>query len=227
MNSTATNKINDEISVMLVDDHTLVRKGFCRLIEAENDLQVIGEADNGKSAIENYLELKPDVTVMDLSMPGIGGLDLIKKIREKDPAAKLIILTIHENEPFPSRALEEGAMGYITKHCDPVELLTAIRSVAHGKKYIDTETEKKISSNEHIEEKKLLSSLTSREFQIFTMLANGKSYIEIAEEIELSPKTVQVHRANLLKKLKITSTPDIIHMAIRHNISEAVNMLNH
>jgi two-component system invasion response regulator UvrY len=139
----------------------------------------------------------------------------------------VIILTIHENEPFPSRALEAGAMGYITKHCDPEELIAAIRAVARGEKYVDNETEKKISSSEHIEEKKLLSKLTSREFQIFTMLANGKSYLEIAKDIDLSPKTVQVHRANLLKKLNISSTSDIIHMAIRHNLSETANILNH
>ncbi len=206
------------IKVMLVDDHEIVRAGFKRLLDNTSDISVIAEASTGEDAYDLYREHKPDVVVMDLSMPpGLGGLEAIKRILASHTKAKVLVLTVQECEPYPSRVIEAGAKGYLTKRCAPEELIDAVRKIYSGQDYITPIIQKGLSS----EEPTKLTRLTKRELQIFTQLAGGLSVNQIAESMYISQKTVHVHRSNILSKLELSKTSDLIHMAIRHGIVEA------
>ncbi|WP_207061154.1 response regulator transcription factor [Motiliproteus sp. SC1-56] len=205
-------------TVMLVDDHEIVRAGFRRLLDNAADLQVIGEAATGEDGYQLYLESKPDVVVMDLSMPpGVGGLEAINRILASDPQARILVLTVQECEPYPSRVLQAGAKGYLTKRCAPEELIAAVRQVAQGREFIAPGIRKELDGKGASK----LEALTKRELQVFTLLASGQSVAQIADAMFISQKTVHAHRANILGKLGLKKTSDLIHLAIRHGIIEA------
>ncbi len=206
------------IRVLLADDHAVVRAGFRRLLETAADIDVVGEAGSGAEAMRMCSELSPDVTVMDLSMPEIGGLDAIAGLEEQKSGTRVLVLSVHENEPFPSMALRGGAMGYLTKRCAPDELIAAVRKVASGKRYLAKDVAEKLALGQPSEEGAALEELTRREFQVFSQLARGESVNEIAKKLFLSPKTVHVHRANVLKKLNASSAAELVRIAIRNGI---------
>ncbi len=206
------------ISAMLVDDHEIVRAGFRRLLDNTNDITVVAEASTGEDAYNCYQQHRPDVVVMDLSMPpGVGGLEAIKRILASFPEAKILVLTVQECEPYPSRVLEAGAKGYLTKRCAPEELIDAVRKVNLGREYVATSIQKELEGKEP---SKLLQ-LTQRELQVFTMLASGATAAQIAEAMFISQKTVHVHRSNILAKLGLSKTSELIHLAIRHGVVDA------
>lgn len=222
--------MSELIKVLLVDDHPVVRAGFQRLLDNDSRIDIIAEASSGQEAVEKYFETRPDVIIMDLSMPqddseqegmqAYGGLEAIRKIRAKDPKAKVLVLTVMESEPFPAHVVQAGASGYLTKRCAPDELLMAVCEVASGKTYFAESIKEKLSPGSG-EEGTPFGLLTKREFQIFSCLAEGQPVAHIAEKMFLSPKTVHAHRANILRKLKISNNSELVHMAIRHNIVQA------
>ncbi|MEH6473883.1 MAG: response regulator transcription factor [Halopseudomonas sp.] len=206
------------IRVMLVDDHEIVRAGFRRLLDSADDISVVCEASSGEEAYHQYQKYNPDLVVMDLSMPpGAGGLEAIQRIRAVAPHARILVLTVQECEPYPSRVMQAGAKGYLTKRCAPEELIEAVRQVNAGKEFVAEQIQQKITGGSTSE----LDLLTKRELQIFTMLAGGQTAAQIAEAMYISQKTVHAHRSNIMNKLKLSKTSDIIHLGIRHGIVDA------
>ena len=212
------------IRVMLVDDHAVVRAGFHHLIETFADMQVVGEAASGEEACRQAQTLGPDVIVLDISMPGIGGLETIGRLARVAPQARVLVLSVHENEPFPSLALERGASGYLTKRCAPEELVRAVREVAHGRRYLASDVARRIALGRTDGEAKRIASLSPREFEVFSYVGRGRSVNEIAASLNLSPKTVHVHRANLLAKLGAKTTTDLVHIAVRMGVVDVLDV---
>ena len=207
------------INVMLVDDHDLVRKGIRRLLDDNNGIKVIAEAPDGEQAIRQIRKQKPDVILMDISMPGIGGLEATRKITRVSPDTKVIAVTIHDDDPFPARLLEAGAAGYITKGCDIDEIIQAIRSVYSGKQYITPGVAQKLAlSLVNNRGKSLLEELTQREVQVMLMVVKGESNREISEKLCLSPKTTSTYRGRLFDKLGVDNDVELTRFAIRHGL---------
>lgn len=219
------------IKILLVDDHPLVRAGFQRLLISDESIEIVGEADNGQSACEMYSQYEPDVVIMDLNMPADsnseetasnnlnGGLEAIRRIISRDPKAKVLVLTAMETDPFPAHVVNAGAKGFLTKRCAPDELLEAVKAIHKGEEYITEEIRSRINGDSSGESS--LGSLTKRELQIFSLLAEGRTVAVVAEEMFLSPKTIHAHRTNIFRKLKISNNSELVHLAIRHNIVQA------
>jgi two-component system invasion response regulator UvrY len=207
------------INVMLVDDHDLVRKGIRRLLDDTQGIKVIAEATDGEQAISQVRMQKPDVILMDISMPGIGGLEATRKITRVSPDMKVIIVTIHDDDPFPARLLEAGAAGYITKGCDIDEIIVAIQSVYSGNQYITPGVAQKLAlSLVNKRGKSLLEELTQREVQVMLMVVKGESNREISEKLCLSPKTTSTYRGRLFEKLGVDNDVELTRFAIRHGM---------
>lgn len=205
------------ISVLLVDDHEIVRVGFRRLIETTSDIKVVAEASSGEEAYELVHDFKPDITIMDINMPGIGGLEAIGRICKRNPKDRVIALTVHETEPFPTRVLTAGAKAYLSKRCVPQELIEAIRTVHAGGTFITNIVMREMSKTPGTQET-AISRLTAREFQVFSMLAEGRTAVEIGEAMSLSHKTIHSHRANIMKKLKLETSANIVQFAMLQGI---------
>ncbi len=198
------------INILLVDDHEIVRAGYHRLLENAEDIAIIAEANCGEEAYKIYIKLQPDVIVMDLSMPGIGGLEAARKILGYNNEAKILIFSVHENETFLSRTLEAGVLGYITKRSAAKVMLEAVRTVAQNQQFIGQEMQHfLVKANND-----LFEQLSPREFEVFLLLAEGKSINEISEILNLSPKTVGHHCTHLKKKLKISNTAELTRLAM-------------
>ncbi|MFZ1546886.1 MAG: response regulator transcription factor, partial [Candidatus Nitrotoga sp.] len=180
------------ITVLLVDDHPVVRDGFRRLLESTSDIRVVAEADDGEVGYILYRELKPDVVVLDLNMPGFGGLETIRRIRAHDPVAHILIFSMHGNENLVQRVLEMGATGYLTKQSGLKQIAHAVRQVRLGKTYVDPEHISDIVADRQLFNVALdpINALSKREFQLFKLMAEGSSILEIAENLSISPKTV-------------------------------------
>jgi two-component system invasion response regulator UvrY len=206
------------INVVLVDDHAIVRTGFRLLLENSTDIKVIAELDSGEAINQKAVELKPDVIVMDLSMPGMGGLEAIRRIKAKSSTIKMLVFTMHDSIAFVEQALEAGASGYITKNNAPKVLLEAIRKIAAGGTYIDEKLADKLSMKESLGSGAPLGGLSRREFQIFCKFAEGKNANEIADDLSLSVKTVANYQTQIKEKLGITSTAELVKLAIAHGI---------
>ena len=189
-----------QINVMLVDDHAVVRMGFKMLLETALDIKVIAEAENGETAIKAYMEHKPNVVVMDITMPGMGGLEAIERILAKDSSAKILVLSAHEDSVHPKRVLNAGAMGYLTKRSAAEELIKAIHMVAAGKKYIEAGVAQQMAIQQLSGTQSPVDVLSEREFEVFMSLAKGKTTNEIAENLFLSPRTVGTHLYNIKQK---------------------------
>lgn len=207
------------INVMLVDDHGLVRTGIKRLLKDVSGIEVVAEAENGEQAIRQVRKEKPDVILMDISMPGIGGLEATRKISQVVPGVKIIAVTIHDDDPFPARLLEAGASGYLTKGCDVQEIVSAIRSVHLGKQYITPEIAHKLAlSFVNEREKSPLERLTPRETQVMLMVVRGETNKAISEKLCLSPKTTSTYRYRLFEKLGVENDVELTRFAIRHGL---------
>ncbi|NWF38408.1 response regulator transcription factor [Mariprofundus sp. NF] len=203
------------ISVYLVDDHTMVRAGFRRLLETEDDINIIGEKGCGEDAYPECLALQPDVVVADIAMPGEGGLSFIRRLLNKDESAKVLVMSMHDDETFVSHAIQLGARGYLSKSGDPNELAQAVRSVAKGDRWVSPEIAQRMVYSLGTGNESPVEILTTREFEVFILLSEGNSVIEIGKILHISPKTVNVHRANLMEKLKVKNTVELAHIAIR------------
>ena len=209
-----------QINVMLVDDHAVVRMGFKMLLESAADIKVIAEAENGETAIKAYVEHKPNVVVMDITMPGMGGLEAIERILAKDSSAKILVLSAHEDSVHPNRVLNAGAMGYLTKRSAAEELIKAIRIVASGKKYIEANVAQQMAIQQLSGNQSPVDVLSEREFEVFMSLAKGKTTNEIAENLFLSPRTVGTHLYNIKQKLNAQNSAEIALIAMRSGLLE-------
>lgn len=207
-----------QISVMLVDDHAVVRMGFKMLLETSDDIKVIAEAENGEEAIKFYMEHKPNVIVMDITMPGMGGMEAIERILTKEPSAKILVLSAHEDSVHPKRVLNAGAMGYVTKRSAAEELIKAIRAVASGKKYIEATVAQQMAIQQLSGAQNPVDVLSEREFEVFMSLAKGKTTNEIAENLFLSPRTVGTHLYNIKQKLNASNSAEIALIAMRSGL---------
>ena len=209
------------INVMLVDDHAVVRMGFKMLLESDADIKVIAEAESGEQSIQRYVEHKPDVVVMDITMPGIGGLEAIERILAKDNTAKILVLSAHEDSVHPKRVLNAGAMGYLTKRSAAEELIKAIRTVASGKKYLEASVAQQMAIQQLSGDQNPVDVLSPREFEVFMALAKGKTTNEIAETLFLSPRTVGTHLYNIKQKLNANNSAEIALIAMRSGLLDA------
>lgn len=207
----------DLISVMLVDDHPVVRDGYRRLLENEPDFKVVAEADDGEAACAQYEKLKPSVVVLDLTMPGIGGLETIRRLRAKDSNAIVLIFTMHDSRAMVNHAREAGASGYLTKSCSTTHMIEAIRRLSAGESLFNYGLSTEIST---LQDDGIIENLTKREFQVFRALAEGQSVFDIAHSISISPKTVGVHQTKIMKKLGLKNSAELTRLAIRDGIVE-------
>lgn len=201
------------ITVLLVDDHAVVRAGFELLLAASSDIAVIAEADRAEQACSLYLEKQPDVVVMDLSMPGIGGLDGIRRILHRDGGAKILVFSIHDETVYVDRALQAGARGYISKSSAPDILAEAILRVAAGEIYIEERLRKPAAGNTETPPFDL-SDFSPREFDVFCLLAKGMTVREIADELRLGHKTVANYSTQIRNKLHVATLAELAHIAI-------------
>ena len=203
----------DKISVLLVDDHTLVRRGFRRILEDEPDIIVAGEAGNGSEAIKLAEELRPKVIVMDCAMPVMNGLEATRQILAKNPLALVLMLSMHPEETLVRQALEAGARGYVLKNAVDLELGAAIRRVVKGETVLDSQLKRPLALKG-----KRHAGLTPRELEVLQMIVDGKSNKEIASALDLSSNTVAVHRANMMDTLGIHKAAELVVYAIRNGL---------
>lgn len=211
------------IRVLLVDDHELVRTGFRHILEEAKDIEVMAEVSSGEEAIAFVRTTLPDLVLMDVNMPGIGGIEATRKLLRINENLKVIALTVHSDSPFPTQLHEAGALGYLTKGCPAEEMFKAIRMVASGKPYISNEVSQKLALAQmsgHSEEQPF-EKITQREMQVMMMITQGTKTQEISEALCLSPKTVSTYRHRLYEKLEVESDVDLTHFAIRHGLVES------
>lgn len=206
------------IRVMLVDDHAVVRMGFRLLLENTSDIEVIAEAESGEEACKLYAEKQPDVVVMDLSMPGIGGLEALNRIRARNPEARILVLSAHDDTLHPKRTLEAGAAGYLSKRSAPEALIEALRQIIRGKIFLEPEIAQQLAVNQLTGQQNPVEVLSPREFEVFKLLAQGKSVAEIAELLFLSPRTVGTHLYNIKQKLNASNSAEIALIAMRAGV---------
>lgn len=207
------------IRVLLVDDHAVVRTGFRLLVESSANVQVAGEADSGETAYQRYLELDPDVVVMDIAMPGMGGIEALRRIRSHHPQARVLALSAHDDPVNARRALREGAFGFLSKRSAPEALLEAITSVAAGMRYIDPGVAQRLALDE-VDSTAPAQRLSEREFEVFIRLARGESVQRIAENLRLAPSTVGTHLYNIKQKLGLSNQSEMTLLAVRHGLIE-------
>jgi two-component system invasion response regulator UvrY len=210
------------IRILLADDHAVVRTGFRLLLQARVDIVVAGEAESGEAACQRYIELSPDVVVMDIAMPGMGGIEALRRIRAHDPQARVLALSAHDDPMHARRALREGALGFLSKRSAPEALLEAVAVVAGGKRYIDPRVAQRLALDD-IEgtESSPIKRLSEREFDVFIRLARGASVQRIADDLRLSASTVGTHLYNVKQKLGVSNQSELTLLAIRHGLIEA------
>jgi len=189
--------------------------GFRLLLQGTHDIEVVGEAETGEDAVKRFVELRPDVLVMDLSMPGMGGLEAVTRVLAKDPAARILILSAHEDTIHPKRVLKAGAVGYLSKRSAAEELIQAIRQVAGGKMYMEAAIAQQMAVEQISGDKSPVDILSAREFEVFLALAKGQSVNDIAEVLHLSPRTVGTHLYNIKQKLGASNQAEIAIIAVR------------
>lgn len=208
------------IRIMLVDDHAVVRSGIRRLLEQSPPFSVVAEADSGEQAYQFFGTHFPDVTIMDLSMQGMGGIETIRRIISRYPTAKVLVLSMHVNAVIASQTFKVGALGYLTKSGLAEELVNAIQTVAIGQTYISPEIANKIAMSSLHSTDDPFQQLTAREFEIFRFLAEGRENEEIANTLKISVKTVSNYQTFIKQKLSIHSPVEMVRLAIRHGLIE-------
>lgn len=210
------------IKVLVVDDHRLVRLGTARLLADTEGFDIVGEADSGEQAIEMVRDRCPDVVLMDVHMPGIGGLEATRRCLRVDPELRVIVLTMYEEDPYPSKLLGVGAHGYLTKRTEPAELVLAIRRVMAGQRYISSEIAQHLALKPFADEDATpFETLSGREMQIALMVVNGHKVPEISRSLSLSPKTVNSYRYRIFDKLDVNSDVSLTRLAIKHHVLDA------
>jgi two-component system, NarL family, invasion response regulator UvrY len=210
------------LQILVADDHPVVRQGIMRIIEDTQDMRVTGEAENGYEVLKKVKEKNYDLILLDISMPGGDGLEVIRELKKLRPNIPVLILTIHPEKYYGLRMLQAGASGYLTKQNAPFELIEAIRKVSQGGMYISNSlAELLVTSKKGISGKPGHETLSDREYQVMYMIATGKKVKSIAEELSISVKTIHVHRRHILEKMNMTSNAEIIHYAIQNGILES------
>jgi DNA-binding NarL/FixJ family response regulator len=208
-------EMKERIKVILVDDHAVVRAGFRMLLATEDAIEVIAEAERGEEAYQLYLEKQPDVMVLDLSMPGIGGLESIRRICSRDSQAKLLVFSVHDERVYVDRAMNAGAKGYITKNSAPIILVEAIRKIADGGIYIEQGLMKnRPALNNEADYRTLIDSLSAKEFDVFVLLAKGLTVQKAAGELCLGYKTVANYGTQIKNKLNVSTVAELAHIAM-------------
>lgn len=212
------------IRVMLVDDHALVRMGFRMLLagaQGPQAIEVVGEAGSGEEACQCYAQWQPDVVVMDLSMPGMGGLEAVRRLVAQDPKARVLALSAHEDTAHPRRVLRAGALGYLAKRSAPETLLVAVGAVARGERYLDAQTAQALAVAQIDGESSPADILSEREFSVFIQLAQGRSVAHIAEALNLSASTVGTHLYHVKQKLRASNQSELTLVALRWGLIQA------
>jgi two-component system invasion response regulator UvrY len=209
-----------ETRILLVDDHAVVRAGFRYLLEGEGRY-TIREVDSAEEACRIYSEYRPDVVVMDMMMPGMGGLEGVRHLYAKDAAARILVLSMRDDSAYVSRALKSGATGYVTKRSAADELPRAIESMLRGKRYLSADIIGVQDSDKPTGDEERVRQLSEREFEVFCMLAEGRTVVEISDDLHLSPKTVSNHRSNIMQKLGAKNIVELTRLAIRNGLIEA------
>jgi two-component system invasion response regulator UvrY len=202
------------ITVMLVDDHAVVRAGYKFLLENVQDMVVVAEAASGEETLERFADHMPDVLVMDLSMPGMGGIEAIRRLLTLHPAAKILVFSMHESSTFVEHALQAGVAGYISKNSSPDVLVSAIRKLAAGNVYIDAELAQSLVIQKSRDKGGLLAGLSTRELQVLCMFAEARSIEAIAEALSLSTKTIANYLTQIKEKLQVSTGPELVRLAI-------------
>jgi len=213
------------ITVFLADDHTVVREGLRAYLDAKSDIRVVGEAGDGREAVEQICDLEPDVAVLDIGMPKVNGIEATEEICRRCPSVAVVILSMHSTNEYVFRALRAGASGFVIKESAGRELTNAVRTVHTGHRYLsrklsDQLIEDYVERREAIKEKTPLDELSDREQQILKHLVEGKTTAEIAENLSLSTTTVNTYRSRLMKKLNIGDLPSLVKFAIRYGLTE-------
>lgn len=209
------NKVN--LSVLLIDDHEVVRSGCRRLLEQANH-RVVGEASSGEQGLELYRALAPDVVIVDLLLPGMGGLEITQQILARQPEASIVIFTVQNNVTLAERVMKLGALGYVTKASDSSVLLNAVKQVANHKEFLGPDIAQAIALKQIHQQDSPFAGLTTREFEIFQLAAKGLGSSVISETLHLSPKTVANHLYRIKQKLDVTTSAEMAHLAIRHDL---------
>ena len=210
--------MSKKVTIVLVDDHAVVRAGVRRLLEQEALFDVIGEADSGEKAYQMFGELKPDVMVMDLSMPGMGGLEAIRRILMRHERARILVLTMHEDLSFANQALKLGAKGYLIKNTLGDDLVKSIQTVSRGEVFLSDEIAKKMAMQSISGDQDPIHELSAREFEIFRLLAEGLDIDAIASTLNISSKTVSNYQTMIKQKLNINSPVELIRYAIKAGV---------
>lgn len=208
------------IRILIADDHAIMRGGLKQLIAFDKQLQVVGEAENGAQVLERLRDIEVDLVLMDMSMPGLSGEDLIGRVHWRYPRTPVLVLSMHNEPQIAQRALRAGAMGYLTKDHNPETLLQAIHKVAGGGRYLDPRIAEQIAFASSDPAQDAAASLTEREFQILRMLAQGLSVNQVAEQLVISNKTVSTHKTRLMEKMGFTSNAEIVRYALNHGLVE-------
>ncbi len=213
------------IKVIIVDDENIVRYGIKSLLSEESGIKVIAEVSSGEDALKQARALKPDVVIMDVKMPGIGGLEATRRLTKVDPSIRVIALTVYGDEPVPSRVLQAGAMGYLTKGSSPAEMVDAIKMVFRGKRYICPEVAQQLALK-HVtdSDSSPLDLLSEREMQVMLMIINGEKVLAISDKLCLSPKTINSYRYRIFEKLKINSDVELTHIALRYGLLDELEI---
>ena len=206
------------IRILLVDDHAVVRAGFKTLLENQSDLKVVDEADDGEGACRAFIDHEPDIVIMDLSLPGIGGIEAIRRIVARNSEARILVFSMHEDILFVEQALQAGARGYVGKSSAPETLVEAVRQIANGNVYIEPEIAQVIAFNKTKGTGTPFEILSTREFEIFCLLAEGHSGADVAKRLALSTKTVANYSTQIKNKLEVTTSAELARVAIRHGI---------
>ena len=204
--------------ILLVDDHAVVRAGFKTLLENQGDMSVIAEAESGEAACRQFIEHAPDVVIMDLSMPGVGGIEAIRRIVSRQSDARVLVFSMHEDTLFVEQALQAGARGYIGKSSAPVVLVEAVRQIANGNIYIDPDIAQRLAFQKTKGSDSPFQALSTREFEIACLLAEGLSVNAIANRLALSYKTVANYATQIKSKLEVDTTSELTRLAIRHGL---------
>jgi two-component system invasion response regulator UvrY len=207
------------IKVLIVDDHELIRTGINRLLADFEKIKVVGEAESGEEAVAKARDLRPDVVLMDANMPGIGGLEATRRLIRFDPDIKVIAVTVHNEEPYPTKFMQAGAAGYITKGADIKEMVIAIRQVNSGKRYITPDIAQQMALKAlNPGDESPFDKLSEREMQVMLMITQGQKVQDISDQLFLSPKTVNSYRYRLFEKLSIENDVELTHLAIRYGV---------
>jgi DNA-binding NarL/FixJ family response regulator len=207
------------LRILIADDHPIVRQGLKQILSEEPNIEVVGEAQNCQEVLELVRKQDWDIVVLDITMPGRGGLDVLKELKQERPKLPVLILSVHPEDQYAVRALKAHASGYMTKDSAPEELVKAIRKILRGGKYISPTLADKLAFDLEAEnEKPLHETLSDREHQVLLMIASGKTVSEIAEELSLSVKTIDTYRARILEKMKMKTNAELTHYAIKNKL---------